>query len=376
MPGMNDPPFPSLVFLWPALAVESASEFASAMAREFVNLAVGPQQPAARPQFATANKVALELTTGQLRDFSTAPHGMPTLICAPFALHHATIVDFAPGHSLVATLQRAGLTRLFVTDWRSATPEMRFLSIDSYLADLNVMVDELGGVVDLVGLCQGGWLALIYAARFPTKIRKLVVAGAPVDIAAGHSRLSDLARDTPLSIFEELVELGGGRILGAAIRKLWAPEVLDEEAIARVLQPADAIGSGAFRRLQARFRDWEQSTLDLPGAYYLQVVEQLFNENRLASGRFVALGRTIDLSVVRGPLYLLAARDDEIVAPQQIFATERFVSPRSTVRKAVAPCGHLGLFMGREILAHVWADIARWLRQPHAVGRIASGGRG
>jgi hypothetical protein len=27
----------------------------------------------------------------------------------------------------------------------------------------------------------------------------------------------------------------------------------------------------------------------------------------------------------------------------------------------VAPCGHLGLFMGKEILARIWPDIARWL---------------
>jgi pimeloyl-ACP methyl ester carboxylesterase len=54
---------------------------------------------------------------------------------------------------------------------------MRFWSIDDYLCTLNVLVDELGGV-DLVGLCQGGWMALIYAARFLAKVRKLALAGA------------------------------------------------------------------------------------------------------------------------------------------------------------------------------------------------------
>jgi len=34
---------------------------------------------------------------------------------------------------------------------------------DDYLAGLNVLVDHLGGLVDLVGLCQGGWLSLVYA---------------------------------------------------------------------------------------------------------------------------------------------------------------------------------------------------------------------
>src|SRR5262249_46622009 len=169
-----------LAFLWPALAAGSASEFASAMAREFANLAVGPDTQAGGvpPRWTTRNKVPLELAAVRLRDFSRGRDGAATLICAPFALHDATIVDFAPHHSLIAALQDAGLQRLFVTDWRSATPDMRFWSIDDYLCMLNLLVDELGGCVDLVGLCQGGWMALIYAARFPAKVRKLVLAGA------------------------------------------------------------------------------------------------------------------------------------------------------------------------------------------------------
>src|SRR6202022_584988 len=84
----------------------------------------------------------------------------------------------------------AGIERLFVADWRSASADMRFLGIDEYLADLDVLVDHVGGLVDLVGLCQGGWLSLVYAGRFPAKVRKLVMAGAPVDIAAQQSGLS------------------------------------------------------------------------------------------------------------------------------------------------------------------------------------------
>jgi hypothetical protein len=33
------------------------------------------------------------------------------------------------------------------------------------------------------------------------------------------------------------------------------------------------------------------------------------------------------------------------------------------VTSAVAPCGHLGLFMGRTVLSTVWNDIAHWLMQ-------------
>src|ERR1700686_3564830 len=198
--GQHDP---RLAFMWPAFAAASASEIAGLMAKRFVGIALGADDGSAarEPTWATPNTIALELKTVRLRDFSTGKDGVATLLCAPFALHGAAVADLAPGHSLVVALRDAGVRRLFVTDWRSATMKMRLLGIDDYLADLNVLVDQLGGSVDLVGLCQGGWLALIYAARFPAKVRKLVLAGAPIDIVAGQSTLSALADASPLALF-------------------------------------------------------------------------------------------------------------------------------------------------------------------------------
>jgi hypothetical protein len=41
------------------------------------------------------------VSTMPLRDFSTPERGQATLVCAPYALHGATIVDFTRGHSVV-----------------------------------------------------------------------------------------------------------------------------------------------------------------------------------------------------------------------------------------------------------------------------------
>src|SRR5258708_29172258 len=111
----------------------------------------------------TSNTVALELASMRLRNFSTDTGGLATLICAPYALHSATIADFAPGHSVVEALCQGGLSHVFVTDWRSATPETRYFLIDHYLADLNVAVDELGPPVDLIGLFPGACLPFLFA---------------------------------------------------------------------------------------------------------------------------------------------------------------------------------------------------------------------
>jgi poly(3-hydroxybutyrate) depolymerase len=355
---------PYLAFMWPALAAASASEIAASIAKQFVGLAVGAEDGPAvgEPKWATPNTIALELKTVRLRDFSTVEDGIPALLCAPFALHGAAVADLAPGHSLVAALRDAGLRRLFVTDWRSATADMRFLEIDDYLADLNVLVDQLGGTVDLIGLCQGGWMSLLYAARFPAKVRKLVLAGAPIDIAAGQSGLSALVDASPSALFHELVNLGDGRVLGHKVLKFWGPETVNSKDIHEILQTGEPIGSPAFAKLEAVFRDWYAWTVDLPGTYYLEVIEKLYKKNQIAAGQFVALGKKVELANMRAPVFLLAASEDELVAPAQLFATEHLVgTPAHNIRKAIAPCRHAGLFMGKTILGEFWPRIVDWI---------------
>jgi len=287
--------------------------------------------------------------------------GVPALICAPLALHCPTVADFAPGHSVVEALSDGGVGRIFVTDWRSAGEEMRFLTIDNYLADLNVAVDDLGPPVDLIGLCQGGVMAVAYAARFPHKVRRLVLAGAPIDISAGASMISRMTEQIPLAAFEEFVRSQGGRVLGRHVLQMWGPALRAKDE-RQVLQVPQSDHSAGVNDLLRHFANWYDATVDLPGTYYLQIVSWLFKENRLAEGRFIALGRRIGLSTICHPLFMLAARDDELVNADQLFATARHVgTPKRRIETATEPCGHLGLFLGAETLKHSWARIARWL---------------
>jgi pimeloyl-ACP methyl ester carboxylesterase len=65
-------------------------------------------------------------------------------------------------------------------------PRQEDLEIDNYLAKLIVAIDDLGSFVNLIGLCQGGWMAAMATARFPDKVNALVLAGAPIDAGAGR----------------------------------------------------------------------------------------------------------------------------------------------------------------------------------------------
>ena len=78
----------------------------AAFAKELAHLATG--QPSnsmpRKPRWTTPNRIALELPSMRLREFSAGGEDIATLVCAPFALHDATLTDFAPDHSLVAAL--------------------------------------------------------------------------------------------------------------------------------------------------------------------------------------------------------------------------------------------------------------------------------
>jgi poly(3-hydroxyalkanoate) synthetase len=294
----------------------------------------------------------------RLRDFSRGAAGHPVLICAPHTLHGALIADFAPGHSIVETLQGGGLDRLYLTDWRSASPDMRFLSTDDYLADLNVAVDEIEPPVDLVGLSQGGWLSLIYAGRFPQKVRRLVLVGAPVDVSF-ESELSRKVANTPQQAFEGLVDSGGGIVRGDHVLRFWTSPPNVEVALQRTLSPETAGGN----ELLDRFTRWYGETLDLPGTYYLQAVNWVFRENRLAKGSFIALGREVHLEELKAPVFLLVGTDDAVVPAEQALATASLVgTPSALIENASEPSSHLGLFIGSRTLANSWPRIAKWLQ--------------
>jgi pimeloyl-ACP methyl ester carboxylesterase len=89
-----------------------------------------------------------------------------------------------------------------VPDSQTATASMQDLGIDKYLAAIDSVVDHLGGKVHLVGLCQGGWMGAMYAARFSHKVGCIVLAGAPIDTDAGDGPIRQLAHSLPLSLYE------------------------------------------------------------------------------------------------------------------------------------------------------------------------------
>lgn len=315
-----------------------------------------------RPTWATPNKVRLKLRTLQVRDFSKGGEGVCTLVVAPYAGHTSVIVDFHKNQSLIEALQANGVEKVCATDWNSATYDMKDYDIDNYLEELDKVVDELGGTVNLAGMCQGGWLATMYAARFPHKVNKLVIAGSPIDTSAGKGTIKEYARKYPFEFYEELVAAGGGLLRGDYMLEGFKSLHPEKQYFDKYVELYEHIDEPDYVHRFEDFERWYEYTINLPGKWYLQVVKDLFRENRLFKGEFEALGKKLNLKDIRCPMYMLAGEKDDITPKEQVFSAEQRVgTEKGQIRKATAKGGHIGLFMGSTPLRENWPEIAKWL---------------
>ncbi|MBW8639546.1 alpha/beta fold hydrolase [Hoeflea sp. WL0058] len=358
----------SVPWFWPMAAGIEMGEAGLDLFRrnlEFFTEAEEIDAPPA-PEWATENTILLDLDTMRLRDFSgggSRDDATPVIIDAPFAGHSSTIADYAPGQSLTEVLLARGLGRVLVTDWKSATPEMRDFDIDKYLAEINIVVDDLGGRVNLVGLCQGGWMSSMYAARFPGKVASLVLAGSPIDTDAGDGPIRKMAHETPLSFYEELVASGDGRMLGQFMLAGWKNMHPARQYVEKYIDLYAHIEDRNYVERTERFESWYENPVDLPGRYYLQAIELLFKENRFARGEFVGLGQTLKLSDISCPAFLLAGESDDITTREQVFAASELLgAPAGDIEQKLVPGGHIGLFMGSHTLEDAWPGIADWIK--------------
>ncbi len=360
------PPLPvwlNVPAFWPmAMAAEMAKESGEIYAKhlKFIGEEIKVHE-FLRSSLASPNQVRLDLRTMFLRDYG-APGGIPTLVDAPYAGHDAVIADYDNGQSLVQTLLANGNGHVVLTDWKSATDDMKDLEIDNYLADLVVAIDDLGGRVNLVGLCQGGWMSTMIAARFPEKVNSLVLAGAPIDTQAGDGPLKHMVNVAPLQMYRDMVALGGGLMRGKLMLHGWKSMNPTKHLIADRVDLFEHIDDPVYVAKTETFDSWYENPLDLPGRWYLQAIEQLFMQNRLANGEFVGLGRKLDLRRVTCPTYLLAGAGDEITPAEQVFAAAKlFGTPSDRIVQKTVPGGHIGLFMGARTLKDHWPSVAKWI---------------
>jgi poly(3-hydroxybutyrate) depolymerase len=313
-----------------------------------------------RPTWSTPNEIVFEGPVARLRDFSSRLRGgrVPTLVLPPQAGHDSCIVDYSPTQSQMRTILDSGLEQAYALDWLGATHETADASIDEYLDVVDQAVERCGGRVNLIGDCQGGWLATIYAALAPEHVNTLTIAGAPIDFHAGESVIHETVRHLTaggdMRFYEALVASGGGVFKGEHMLSGFIL-INPADEISRQLDLLVHLGDDSYVERYSYFEDWFKHTQDIPGEFYLWIVRNLFRDNLLIAGELEIGGRRIDLNKLTMPVNLLGGEKDHITPPDQVFAlAEATSTPADLIRRGITSGGHLGLFMGREALREYW----------------------
>jgi poly(3-hydroxyalkanoate) synthetase len=322
------------------------------------------------PSWSSPHEIVFEAPVARLRDFSTTGRRskvVPTLVLPPQAGHDSCIVDFSSEQSQMRTILETGLTRAFTLDWIGATEATKHATIDDYLTVIDHALDHMGGRANLIGDCQGGWLATIYAALHPERVNTLTVAGAPVDFHAGepviHAALKALAPNGNLDFYRRLVSLGGGMLMGEHMLAGFIVIKPDNE-IGRQLQLLANLDDPDHVGRYREFEDWFKHTQAIPGDFYLWIVEHLFRDNELIAGTLEIGGKRVDLRHIDCPLNLLAGETDHITPPEQVFALADHVASAPTdILRDTTPGGHLGLFMGHDALNNHWPRLLAAVRE-------------
>lgn len=315
------------------------------------------------PGWATPNEVILGSDIALLRDFSAGADDpvAPTLVLPPQAGHSSCIVDYSEHQTQLGVARAAGLTRLYAADWRAATQQTKHAGVEDYLAFVADAVARIGAPVNLVGDCQGGWLATIYAALHPEQVNTLTIAGAPIDFHAGRAVIHDyvdlFAQGRDMSFYEAVVALGNGVLRGEFMLNGFVL-IKPENEVAKQLQLLAHIHEPEHVERYRAFEDWFKHTQDIAGTFYLWIVEHLFRDNALIGGELEIGGQTVDLARIDCPLHLLAGETDHITPPDQVWALgEAASTPAERITRRTTGGGHLGLFMGREALRDHWPPI-------------------
>jgi len=312
------------------------------------------------PDWTTPNEILESSPIAILRRFGTPAiraASPPTLILPPQAGHHSCVVDYNARQSQVRTALDEGLD-VSVLEWLGATPETKDASISDYLAVVSAAIERLGGPVHLVGDCQGGWLATIYAALHPEDVATLTIAGAPIDAHAGDSALADYVRlGGSMTPYRLAVELGGGMLPGAFMLGGFV-SLQPETELATHLELVLHLDDDAYVERYQEFRNWYDHTQPIPGAMYLWAVEHLFLRNELVRGEMTIDGCDVSLGAIKCPVTLFGGEEDHITPSAQVFALADHIGTDPTrVSSLLVSGGHLGLFMGRNALETAWRPL-------------------
>jgi polyhydroxyalkanoate synthase len=282
---------------------------------------------------ATPGKVILRNRLMELIQYSPQTgtvYAEPVLIVPAWIMKYY-ILDLSPKNSLVNYLTGLGHT-VFMISWKNPTAGDRDVTMDDYLTlGVRAALDAVGKVVPkrkvhAVGYCIGGTLLSIAAAELAAqddeRLATVTLFAAQTDFSE-PGELSVFISPAQLAMLEALMwkagvletrQMGGAFQLLRTYDLLWAPSVATyvkgERAGVNDLMSWNADGTRMAYRM------------------HVDYLHQLYLNNDLAEGRYVANGTTLSLSDVTLPMFVVGTETDHVAPWRSVYKVGRLVRSR------------------------------------------------
>jgi polyhydroxyalkanoate synthase len=299
-----------------------------------------PAPRASRPLIASCGNVAL-------RDYGNGKDG-PLVVMVPSMINPPTVLDLAPGNSLLAGLATAGLRPLLV-EW--GAPEEAGLAemVETRLAPL---LAGLGEPVALAGYCLGGTLALAAASLLGEKVSRLALLATPWHFS-GYG-------DPAAARLAEWWQSAGplAETLGVLPMDLLQPAFwsLDGDSLAAKYARFASMPDGPQAEAFTVLEDWTNTGQPLSLAAARELAETLFDNDASGHGNWRVGGRKVRPEALAMPILDIIALRDRIVLPGAALTTSGPGKPLAL------DAGHVGMVVGGRAPTMLWKPLADFLR--------------
>jgi polyhydroxyalkanoate synthase len=286
------------------------------------------------------------------------PRGLPPLLIVYALVNRPYVLDLQPDRSLIRGLLEAGLD-VYLLDWGTPDRGDRWATLDEHVCGhVDRAVRHLRaehGAVDLLGVCQGGTLALCYAALEPANVRRLVTMVTPVDFHTPENLLAKWARTIDVDRLVETLGNVPGELLNATFLALMPFRL----TLAKYVALADDADSPAALETFLRMEQWIFDSPDQPGETFRRFVREFYQRNAFVTGGLELGGRRVDLKRVTMPLFNVYATRDHLVPPSASRPLGRLAGSPAYEELAF-PGGHIGIYVSAKA-RELPGTLAAWL---------------
>lgn len=286
------------------------------------------------------------------------PAGLSPVLIVYALVNRPYMLDLQPDRSLIRGLLEAGLD-VYLVDWGYPERADRWLTLADYVTGyLDRCVEHVRGVhgdVSVLGVCQGGTLALCYAALEPAKVGRLVTMVTPVDFHTPENLLSKWARGIDVARMVDSLGNVPGELLNLAFLSLMPFRLTLQKYVALVDAADDPAALANFMRMEK----WIFDSPDQAGEAFREFVQAFFQRNALVANTLEIGGRRVDLSRVTMPLHNVYALQDHLVPPSASRPLGRLARSRDYSELPFAG-GHIGIYVSARA-KQLPGALAAWL---------------